>query len=115
MRNRYWMVIAPAMLAACHGPDGSTNQATSNMATVTDLQTTLKALPERSRNAVFQRAIRDADYECQFVREAKEHAPIRGRPAWAILCERDTPFIAVVARDNYLQIVPPTQIDTIAK
>lgn len=95
--------------AACQQPAPVANQ---QAASVSADQQNIATLPERSRNAVFLRAINDAGFDCQTVKSASPHAPIKGHPAWSVMCERNTPYVAIIDANGYVQIVRGTLVDS---
>jgi hypothetical protein len=107
-------VAVPALalaVAACHSPRG---QAAGNSAAATSsgqFANQLAALPEGQRNGAVLRAVTDAGFPCQKIEHAAAHAPIGGKPAWAIACDHDNDYVALAISGDTLQIIPGRPAD----
>ena len=98
-----------ALLAACHAPQQQQAGNTGNTTSATapgDFADQIDALPEGQRRGVFMRAITDAGYSCQKIETMTRHAPISGRPAWAVACDHHNDYVALAISGDTLQIVP---------
>lgn len=93
-----------ASLAACNSnppPAAPVNQADSAAASGNQIA----ALPEGSRNAVFIRAIRDANQDCQHVDSSEPAAPQRGNPTWTAHCDNGATYTIVLTGDGDATVV----------
>ena len=100
-----------AAVAACHSPR---EQAPANTAAAPDaaaFANQIAALPAAQREGVFMRAITDAGYSCQKIETMTRHAPISGRPAWAVACDHHNDYVALAIPGDTLQIVPGRPTD----
>ncbi|MGN6269047.1 MAG: hypothetical protein ACTHM0_04040 [Sphingomonas sp.] len=105
------LLALASALAACHSPR---EQAASNSAAAApsgQFANQLAALPEAQRNGAFMRAITDAGFPCQKIEHATAHAPIGGKPAWAIGCDHGNDYVALVIPGDALQIIPGRPAD----
>ena len=80
------------LLAGCGSEGGAPQQETTQNALQTaptgaDYQAQLQSMSEGQRNAVFIRAIRDADRPCQHVERSSARGEINGAPAWTAVCD----------------------------
>ena len=85
--------------AACDG--GGTG--TSNKVEVPgpeSVQNRLETMPEAQRNAVFIRAIRDADQQCQHVESSQRAGEHQGFPVWNATCAGGGTWTIVVMNDG---------------
>ena len=95
-------VLAAAGLLALAGcdtsaPDGPNAAATSGADAI---QNRLMEMPEGQRNAVFIRAIRDADQECQHVEASEPAGEHQGFPVWNATCAGGGTWTIVVMNDG---------------
>jgi hypothetical protein len=94
------------MLAACGtgtpAADTAGNAVAGNAATASDggYAARIEALTPRLRQGVFLRAIRDGGEECQEVTEEYGIAPIEGKPAWAVTCDRSTRWVIAIDKSG---------------
>jgi hypothetical protein len=105
-------MLALAALAGCHSPQRQS--ATNNTAAAAasgQFANQLAALPEGQRNGAFMRAITDAGFPCQKIEQAAAHAPIGGKPAWAIACDHGNDYVALAIPGDTLQIIPGRPAD----
>lgn len=98
-------------LAACHSPRQETRGNAAAAASSGQFANQLDALPEAQRNGAFMRAITDAGFPCQKIEHAAAHAPIGGKPAWAIACDHGNDYVALAIPGDTLQIVPGRPAD----
>ena len=97
------IAAAVTMLSAC-GPGGGAAPA-GNETTSGDYRQRLEAMPEGQRNAVFIRAIRDAQLECQHVEASTPSSDYRGMPVWDVRCSGGGNWTLVVTADGIAQIL----------
>ena len=97
------------LVAGCGGPaDRNTAavegdvQAGSN---AVNYQTEVASLPEGQRNAVFIRAIRDAQLECQHVESSTPAGEHQGMPVWNVRCGGGGNWTLVITADGTAQIL----------
>lgn len=94
------------VLAGCG--EGTTQQdATQNLAAddATNYQAEVLALPERLRNPVFFRAIRDAGLQCQEVVSAERVDDQNQAPTWRAQCDQNAVYFISILPDGTAQVV----------
>ena len=92
---------AALILAAGACSDGGTE--TANKVEVPgpeSVQNRLETMPEAQRNAVFIRAIRDADQQCQHVESSQRAGEHQGFPVWNATCAGGGTWTIVVMNDG---------------
>ncbi|MGZ8351324.1 MAG: hypothetical protein ACXWU2_14940 [Allosphingosinicella sp.] len=99
------------MLPGCGEEPAREPQPIAVAETATDYARRLEALPEGQRNAVFIRAIRDDDRECQHVERSVPRAPVNGAPAWTATCERGTEWIILLFDSGDAQVLSPAELE----
>ena len=97
-------VLAAVVLAGCQRSQQPATSGNTAMPAA-DYERQLAALPEASRDGVFMRAITDAGFDCQKVESAATHAPVEGRPAWAVQCEHDRRYVMLINPGGIVQVV----------
>ena len=105
MRNR--MVIVGALAALVAGCGSSADEAApapEANATV-NYQAEVAAMPEGQRNAVFIRAIRDADLECQHVESSTSGGTYEGMPVWNVRCDGTGNWTIVIGDNGIAQVL----------
>lgn len=95
-------------VAACGGGNSNNLAETANV-TVTNnassnVQQTVRNLPEGSRNGVLIRAIRDARFACQHVRESVLIETPNAMPVYMATCD-DQSVYAIAVQDNGNMVV----------
>lgn len=98
-----WIAAVVTMLSAC-GPSGAPAPAANDSAGV-GYRNQLQAMPEGQRNAVFIRAIRDAQLDCQHVEGSVPAGDYRGMPVWDVRCAGGGNWTIVVTGDGTAQIL----------
>ena len=93
--------------AACGGVNQASNGTATNAAEAVGNQ--VAALSEGQRDAVFIRAIRDAQLECQRVQGSARVGEYRAMPVWRTRCQGGGEWIIVVANDGTAQILNPAE------
>ena len=90
-----------ALILAASACDGGTE--TANKVEVPgpeSVQNRLESMPEAQRNAVFIRAIRDADQQCQHVESSQRAGEHQGFPVWNATCAGGGTWTIVVMNDG---------------
>ena len=105
MRASLIALAFSASLAACGSQPAETSaNATGNAVDNTANQ--LASLPEGQRNAVFIRALRDANQPCQHVDSSESLGQYRGYPVWRAHCDNGaTNWTIVITADGTAQII----------
>jgi carboxylesterase type B len=99
-------LILPVLLAACQQSTAPANQsAAAPVMSPADFDKQIAALSESARDAVFLRAVTDAQFDCQIVEKTTAHAPISGRPAWVVECDHDNNYVALLDPGQVIQVV----------
>lgn len=105
------------LLAACGGGGGgeaSNAQPAANepntQETAAAFQQRIEGLNEAQRNAVFIRAIRGADRDCQHVERSAPRAPIRGTPAWTAVCRGGFEWIILIRDGGLAQVTHEAEL-----
>lgn len=99
-------IAAFPALAACE--QGTPEAGTTNIQVPTGgYQAELEAMPEGQRNAVFIRAIRDADLErtCQGVESSTQEAATSGSPTWRARCTDGSEWLIIIGGAGIAQVV----------
>jgi hypothetical protein len=89
------------LLAACGEPASVAKAPENALAT----QARLTGMPTEQRDAVFIRAIRNADFECQHVDSARPSLPYRGLPVWEARCRNGRHYALVIGNDGIAQVI----------
>ncbi|MDQ8758269.1 hypothetical protein RCO27_18730 [Sphingosinicella sp. LHD-64] len=95
--------FAPAMLAAplaacqANAPEPGNN--------AQSVQNELAGLPEGQRNAVFIRAIRDANQDCQHVESSALVGAHQGFPLWSARCAGGRTFTIAIGNAGEAQVI----------
>ena len=91
-----------ALFLSLAGCDGSGTETASNVQVPgpQNIQNRLEAMPEAQRNAVFIRAIRDADQECQHVESSQPAGRHQGFPVWNATCAGGGTWTIVIMNDG---------------
>lgn len=105
------LLALASAVAACHAPREQAARNSAAAAPSGQFANQLAALPEGQRNGAFMRAITDAGFPCQKIEHAAAHAPISGKPAWAITCDHDNDYVALAIPGDTLQIIPGRPAD----
>ena len=99
------LTIALLAMGACNATDENGSNMMGVASNVTNYVAEVDALPERQRNAVFFRAIRDAGLPCQNVTKS-EQIDSTGRAAmWRAQCEDGTAHLVQVMPDGTANVV----------
>ena len=95
------------ILAGCERGAPEADDATINVADAATYQDRLLAMADGERNAVFIRAIRDADAEitCQGVESSAYVADYQGLPMWTARCDDGTDWALLVGPEGTTQVV----------
>jgi hypothetical protein len=92
------------LLAACGGPQAEPANRTET-ASGASYQERIQAMPEAERNAVFIRAIQDAQQTCQHVESSTASGAYRGRPVWTARCTGGGTFTIVLGPGDMAEVV----------
>jgi len=79
-----------------------------NAANAVDYVAAIRNLSEVERQAVFLRAIRDANLPCRDVTEVEEIEPQGGMPTWRAQCEQGAAHLITVQPDGSAQVMSRT-------
>lgn len=79
--------------------------ATGNDAAPANALATVLAMPDRTRNVVFIRALLDAGIECQHVTSSERLPDQDGKPLWRVNCSDKTAHMISVTPDGTANIV----------
>ncbi len=101
------MLALPLALVACGGPspDNTAAVVPTPPAGPSEFQQQVAALPEAQRNAVFIRAIRDADHDCQGVTKSERKGESGGMPLWHATCSNKATYGVLIGRDGTATVV----------
>ena len=88
------------MLAGCDQPPVE-----KKAADTTDYAGRIANMPEGGRNAVFIRALRSAELECQKVVHSVAAGSYQGMPLWAVTCRDSGPWAVAIGKDGVAQIL----------
>lgn len=102
-------ILLPFLLSACDRPAPQNETAPTPVAEGNYLQE-IEALPSGQRDMVFMRAIQDSNVPCQHVTSSKDHAKVRGRPAWVAHCVEGLDWILILEPGGMLHVINPGQI-----
>ncbi|OHT21717.1 hypothetical protein sphantq_00485 [Sphingobium sp. AntQ-1] len=97
--------MALLALCACDAAEKNVTEPTEAAGNVTNYVAEVVALPERQRNAVFFRAIRDAGLPCQSVTGAEQTAAGEKAPMWRAQCEDGVAHLIQVLPDGTANVV----------
>lgn len=104
-----------ALLAAC----GAEQPAQTNTAAVpaddVDYLARIRSMPQGQRNAVFLRAIRDANQPCQGVTELTEVTGTGGPATWAARCDDGGRWIVAIAADGTATVTSQAAVEGTGK
>ncbi|MGZ8335337.1 MAG: hypothetical protein ACXWU1_01590 [Allosphingosinicella sp.] len=107
-----------AALAGCgDGGSGAANESADATANAADaggsdnVANRLEAMPEGQRNAVFIRAIQDADGECQHVDSSSRGGEHEGFPVWVARCTDGVAWTIVIGRDGVASVLNPAEAE----
>ena len=103
------------LLAGCGGGGEASNvqpgaNETDAQETAAAFQQRIEGLNEAQRNAVFIRAIRGADRDCQHVERSAPRAPIRGTPAWTAVCRGGFEWIILIRDGGLAQVTHEAEL-----
>ncbi|MES2096503.1 MAG: hypothetical protein V4459_07060 [Pseudomonadota bacterium] len=107
------LALGMIVLGGCHKTapaDRGPVKRTEPVAVATDYLARINALPDRARNAVFFRALSDANLDCGTVKSSEPRAPVQGYPAWVAHCDRRVDWVLVLEKDGMIQAVTPAQL-----
>ena len=76
-------------------------------------QQRLLALPERQREAVFLRAILDADLPCERLSGSRQGGEYRGFPVWTATCLHGDSWTLVIGDGGVVQVLNPIEADAV--
>lgn len=102
------MALGIVVLGGCDAQQDSSESPETTGATTgetTNATAQVIALPERQRNAVFFRAIRDAGLPCQSVRQSEAIKSDNEAPAWRASCDNGESHLIAVTPDGMVNIV----------
>jgi hypothetical protein len=109
---------AALLLAACdRGGSQAQQPPQAAVDAQRDTQARLAAMPEGERNAVFIRAIRDADFECQHVDSSSYQGlsggegASAGTPTWVATCDKATNWVILIGRNGAAQVIKGSDIE----
>ena len=105
MAKRILIVGALAALAAGCGSSGDEVAPAAETNETVNYQAEVAAMPEGQRNAVFIRAIRDADLECQHVESSTSGGTYEGMPVWNVRCDQDGNWTIVIGDNGIAQVL----------
>ena len=105
MRNRMLVAGALAALAAGCGSPADEAAPAPEANEAVNYQAEVAAMPEGQRNAVFIRAIRDADLECQHVESSTAGGTYEGMPVWNVRCDQDGNWTIVIGDNGIAQVL----------
>ena len=95
--------LAAALAGCSEAPPVPGNQAADTGAD--EIQRRIEAMPEGQRNAVFIRAIRDADQPCEHVESSTPAGRHQGFPVWNAQCAGGGTWTIVIGNDGTAQIL----------
>lgn len=95
-------LVALALAGCGDAGDGGTNVTVPGPE---ETQARLEAMPEGQRNAVFIRAIRDADQPCQHVESSRAAGEDQGYPVWAATCDGGAEYRIVIQNDGTASVL----------
>jgi hypothetical protein len=105
-------VAALLPLAACDRGGSQAQQPPQPAADAQrDTQARLAAMPEGERNAVFIRAIRDADFECQHVDSSSYQGESAGSPTWVATCDKASNWVILIGNNGAAQVIKGSDIE----
>jgi uncharacterized lipoprotein len=93
------------MLAGCDQPPPE-----KKAADATDYVDRIATMPEGGRNAVFIRALRGAELDCQKVVHSVAAGSYQGMPLWAVTCRDSGPWVIAIGTDGVAQIFTANQV-----
>jgi hypothetical protein len=97
------MIAGAAILVAALAGCGERASPVANLgeaAETGNAQIQIAEMPEGQRNAVFIRAIRDANEECQNVERSERSGEYEGRPVWTAHCLGGGEYTIVIGEDG---------------
>lgn len=93
------------LLALCACSPSETKSEDAATVNAIDYPAKIEGLPERQRNGVFLRAIRDAGLPCQNVTASQRVDDGDGMPMWRAYCEDGKPHLVQVMLDGTANVV----------
>lgn len=96
-------IALAAALAACQA--NAPEPGNETVSDVRSVQNELAGLPEGQRNAVFIRAIRDANQDCQYVESSTLTGEYQGLPLWSARCEGGRTFTIAIGNAGDAQVI----------
>lgn len=111
MKPQFRLWAAAIVIAAASCDAGAPDPAPRPIETV-DAAAEVAAMPEGQRNAVFIRAIRDANLPrtCQHVASSASAGEIGGAPAWTATCDDGTNWTIVIGANGIAQVVSDAEL-----
>lgn len=99
------------MLSACGSPQQDAAVATNTITVPTgEYAAKIRALPERQRQGVFLRAIRDTGRDCQEVTAAPEVGSIDNAPTWAVTCDKRARWLVAIDANGIATVTDPSDL-----
>ena len=96
-------VAAIALLAACESGEPEQDVREIDVASG-NYQERIDAMSDGERNAVFIRAIRDAERDCQSVQASTRQPDRNGQPVWTATCSDGRNWVIVIGGDGIAQV-----------
>jgi hypothetical protein len=78
-----------------------------------DAQVRLAGMPEAERNAVFIRAIRDANFDCQHVDSSSYQGISAGTPTWLATCDDASNWVILIGSNGSAQVIKGSEIEAV--
>ena len=104
-------VTASLSLAGCaSGTAPADNKASAEAGSPGDMEGRLEGLSQGQRDAVFLRAIRDADGDCQHVQSSERAGEQNGLPVWRAQCEQSKSYTIVITAAGTAQVLDDSQV-----
>lgn len=108
----FGLVALGATLASCGG--GSTSANNSAEAAPENVQNRVAEMPEGERNAVFIRAIQDANQPCQHVARSRLSGESDGLPIWTAECDGGESYSIAIGNDGQATVIVQPPVGPIA-
>jgi hypothetical protein len=112
------ILLSLAVLAACGAePQATNNSQTNTVAAADDVDylARIRSMPQGQRNAVFLRAIRDANQPCQGVTELTEVTGTGGPATWAARCDDGGRWVVSIAPNGTATVSSQAAVQGAAK
>lgn len=112
------LLLPLAALAACGAEPSAQNSAAANAAASADnvdYLSRIRSMPQGQRNAVFLRAIRDANQPCQGVTELTEVTSTGGPATWAARCDDGGRWVVAIAPNGTATVTSQAAVQGAAK